>query len=530
MPLTPGGRAGRDALCLGVLVAIAGLVALRLGQDANYDLLNYHLYNPWAWLTGRYGFDLAPAQLQTFHNPLLDVPLYLMVDRGWRPQVITVVLAVPAGVGAYALLRLARLLFTGLDRRVALVATGSAAVIGVTGPNAVPMLGTTLNEWPGAALMAIAAALLARDMVAGRIRSPVLLAAGLLAGAASGLKLTAATYALGMAVALLLTQGLRRGPAAALLFSVGVAAGLALTLGPWMLVLHDLTGNPFFPYLTPLFPSAWLPEHWTLWKGFGPKTAVQWVTLPFDLLAPPVMYVSEMKYRDLRFPLVAALALVAGMAVLAARLARRPLATNAFAAVPRARKALCFGAVWFAVSFAIWAHLHAIHRYLLALEVLTGLAIVALLLVVTPARLRIAAMVATTLLVVATTQLPTWGRVPFGREFLTVEAPPLPEGALVAVVGGPMGYVLPMLRPDARYVSVFSNIMPVGWDWGLRREAQRLVDAHRGPFVSLSIHGEDAGPALASFGLAKSGSCDTIRSNLTTQTIDECALVRIAGR
>lgn len=93
-----------------------------------------------------------------------------------------------------------------------------------------------------------------------------------------------------------------------------------------------------------------------------------------------------------------------------------------------------------------------------------------------------------------------------------------------------MGYVLPMLRPDARYVSVFSNIMPVGWDWGLRREAQRLVDAHRGPFVSLSIHGEDAGPALASFGLAKSGSCDTIRSNLTTQTIDECALVRIAGR
>ncbi|MCL4761803.1 MAG: hypothetical protein KJ018_08485, partial [Burkholderiales bacterium] len=78
-------------------------------------------------------------------------------------------------------------------RRVALVATGSAAVIGVTGPNAVPMLGTTLNEWPGAALMAIAAALLARDMVAGRIRSPVLLAAGLLAGAASGLKLTAAT-------------------------------------------------------------------------------------------------------------------------------------------------------------------------------------------------------------------------------------------------------------------------------------------------------------------------------------------------
>ena len=63
------------AICAGLTL----LAVLHLGQDRNWDLANYHLYNPHALLGGRYGFDIAPAQLQTWHNPMLDVPLYLLM-------------------------------------------------------------------------------------------------------------------------------------------------------------------------------------------------------------------------------------------------------------------------------------------------------------------------------------------------------------------------------------------------------------------------------------------------------------------
>src|SRR5215470_11643374 len=55
------------------------LLAVLRGKDLNWDVLNYHFYNGYALLTGRLDQDLAPAQVQTFFNPLMDLPLYLAI-------------------------------------------------------------------------------------------------------------------------------------------------------------------------------------------------------------------------------------------------------------------------------------------------------------------------------------------------------------------------------------------------------------------------------------------------------------------
>ena len=68
--------AERRILLIGCLAA--GAVALFLGFALEWDLLNYHLYNPHALLHGRHAIDLAPAQMQTFLNPVLHVPGYLL--------------------------------------------------------------------------------------------------------------------------------------------------------------------------------------------------------------------------------------------------------------------------------------------------------------------------------------------------------------------------------------------------------------------------------------------------------------------
>ena len=55
-----------------------GLKAVAIGQDVNYDALNYHIYNAWAFLNGRSFTDLFPAGSQSLIDPLIDVPTYLL--------------------------------------------------------------------------------------------------------------------------------------------------------------------------------------------------------------------------------------------------------------------------------------------------------------------------------------------------------------------------------------------------------------------------------------------------------------------
>src|SRR5678815_4736525 len=55
-----------------------GLLAVLLGQTNSWDLRNYHLYDGWAFWTGRGDRDFAVAQLQTYFNPLLATFTYLL--------------------------------------------------------------------------------------------------------------------------------------------------------------------------------------------------------------------------------------------------------------------------------------------------------------------------------------------------------------------------------------------------------------------------------------------------------------------
>ena len=108
---TPRNPRFGDAALLAACVVVAGITSLFLGQDANWDLLNYHYYNPWAWWNGRiFTRDIAAAQLQTYHNALLDLPFYGMVAANWAPRVIVFVLAIPAGIAAFFLAKLLPLL------------------------------------------------------------------------------------------------------------------------------------------------------------------------------------------------------------------------------------------------------------------------------------------------------------------------------------------------------------------------------------------------------------------------------------
>ncbi|HKC15173.1 MAG TPA: hypothetical protein VKC11_00575, partial [Steroidobacteraceae bacterium] len=84
-----------------VASAACALLALALGQDANYDQQNYHFYAPYALLNNRILYDIFPAfSGPTFANPIPYLPFYWLA---WNapPMLIGALLGALYGL-AYA--------------------------------------------------------------------------------------------------------------------------------------------------------------------------------------------------------------------------------------------------------------------------------------------------------------------------------------------------------------------------------------------------------------------------------------------
>ena len=49
-----------------VLLLLGGCLSIYFGQDNNYDLRNYHLYNAWSLMNGHLNKDILAAGIQTY--------------------------------------------------------------------------------------------------------------------------------------------------------------------------------------------------------------------------------------------------------------------------------------------------------------------------------------------------------------------------------------------------------------------------------------------------------------------------------
>ncbi len=502
------------AVCgLAASIVLAGLASIALRQDSSWDLMNYHYYNAWAFVHDRHGIDWAPAQLQSFYSPFLDLPFYAMVAADVPPRVIAFTLAIPTGVAWYCFARITTTLFAPLDVVVRRRAIAAALALGVTAPMAVSLIGTTMNDWYVAALVLVAAWVIVRDPAPS---GATVLGAGLLVGVGAGLKLTGGIYAVGLVVALTASGGggwaarLRRGMVA----GVGITLAFALTAGPWMALMFERYGNPLFPYFNDVFRSPWADPVSFSATRFGPASWLEWPVFPFMLLWKLEGFVAEPEFRDARPALLYALALAA----LAFRGRGRAVVD------PRWRFLVAF----FMGSFVAWAVLYRIFRYLVPLELLGAAFIVLLVVRLTPPRRVTLVLASVLVLAVVTSKYPTWWRQRFESHFLSVQLPPVDAQALVLLVAAePMSYVLPSFPADARFVGLVSNFNDPWRNTRLQQTIAATIREHRGALYSLAMP-PDRGvgaEALAAMGLARS-ACAPIRTNLRASPLELCRLQR----
>ena len=503
-------RPGLSVAWLAICVPLGfGLLSLLVRQDYNWDLLNYHYYNPYAWLHGRRGVDIDAAMMPGGHlNPLLHLPLYLAIGV-LPPRLIGFLIGAAQGTNAILLFAIARSVLPPMppERRdlaamvLGLLGTLAAGNLGEIGT----MFGDNLLSLPVlAALLMLVAHAEPLAQATGPGALAVAAGSGVLLGLAAGLKPTMWVYGVGLGLACMtLPASPGRRVAVSCTMSLGAMAGCAVTGGFWMVELWQRYANPIFPFFNDWFRSPWAAADPHLSPRYLPKSWTEAATLAFRYPADSRL-VGEIRFVELRVPLLYALGLLASAAT-AWRVATGRLAGMARHDAGRSAMVLA----WLAGSYLAWASMFAIYRYLIALEMLAPLGAILLLdRLGFAGRWLVGAATALMIGTLAFMRVGGWGHVPWSSHHFSVEPPELTDAAhTVVVLPGvePVAFVAPFFPPEVRFIRISR------WDLdspaaptGMERMAYEAVTGHSGPSFALFRASERAvaAKALGRLGLA----------------------------
>jgi hypothetical protein len=511
-----------------------GVWSLLLGQDVNWDLRNYHWYNPYALLTGRAAMDGAPAGLQTWFAPYIEVGWFSLAQILPAP-IVGIIIGAVHSANFVLLFLLGTMLLpieSALGRGMMALLV---AVTGVCGAGVVTEFGTTTNDDTVSIGVLGSLCLVAhrwRFLLEGP-RSKALAqaaVAGLPIGLAVAGKLTMVPFAIGL-VAAFLVAPCRRARQASLVggFAAGIAVPTVLLLVPWLAYVWHWTGNPIFPYLNGIFHSPLVdPRSW--WQYQHQPASLT------DALLFPLHFVGvgrglmELSFRDWR--ILTAYVLVPTLLILAACLRQKGSGRE-----PTADRYLFAAMV---VAYALWVILFQHYRFILPLEMLSPL-MIAMAIGRLPL-LRWAMHVSTVLIMIlllGTSQAADYGHVPWRSRFVDVAVPALaqPAASLVLLLSHPTAYVIPSFPPSVRFLQLMPNFADSGdaaSPW--HRLMQGRIDAHRGDLFAIKEQGfslESSRARLASYGLALvEASCRPMPTNLAKwpgEVLVFCPVIRAAG-
>jgi hypothetical protein len=521
------------AVAVATICAGAGALSVALGADDNWDLLYYHFYAPYAYLHGRYLYDIGPAQSQGFLNPVADFLFYGLVSSvlNGAPRVVAFAMGAVHGINAVLVLAIAAQVLRPAAAWERGTLRGAALLMGVSGAGFVSLLGITTNDLVdsifvlGSLLCLLRVAAPAGD---GSTRRGFAWA-GLWAGVGVGLKYTGAIFLPGLGLVALAAAWRRRSVGDAIAFAAVATLGFLAVAGHHMLTLWQDFANPFFPLLNDIFRSPYYEPQAIRDTRFLPRDVGQLIAYPFYWAKTNIYLVTEMSFRDWRGA-IAYVAIAAAAPTLAApRLFARLRGSAAYTQV----RGLGLLVVFVVVSFVCWELAFGIYRYAVVLEMLTGVATMgALVRLIGDARARVAAGIAVLALAAATTVYLDWGRREYGDKYVEVRVPPLPANSVVLITTWePAAYFIPFAEPTARYLGIENNYLELSQTNRLAAEVKRIMRAPGPSKFVLNVGAfdrEKTDGLLAHFGLKLSARpCEPIASNLATAADEALSLCPI---
>jgi hypothetical protein len=504
---TPAPSSREWAVVAAVSVVACGAGAVALGQDVGFDVLNYHFYIGYAFLTGRLNQDIAPAGPASYFNPLVDVVHYLGMHY-LRPIVLTALLGALQGLNIVLLWRIARATL----RTHALWLAPLAALLGGVGQNGASLLGTmygdnTVSIPALAGLLAIVGA-----ERPGRRR---LFLGGAAGGAAVGLKLTMAAPHVGLTLLAGTVAWRERRFSLLAAFALGSLAGWGVTDGWWALEMWNRFGNPLFPFFNDLFQSPFFRSEFlrdTHWRASGP---LDWLLVPVHAALGQYEGLQQVRFRDPRL-LLASLTLGAWLVwyLSASRSLRSEEAPFRVLAM-----------YWLG-AYSAWFTVFHYYRYATLLELLAPVVALGFLEDLWPRRsLQSALALAAVLLL--TTSVSRWPRErEWSRFWFNPRLPALAErpGELILLPCPKSSFVVPFFPQDAGFIGLWHRKL---YGPAMTQAIKARIEQHEGPLLMLAPSPSEGSDAVLSLGLAIDLPCQEARfGRMQTLRFQVCPLNR----
>jgi hypothetical protein len=517
-------------LFLGLL---GGAVAsIFLGQDVNWDLQNYHFYTPHALLNHRYELDLMPAGIvQTYLNPLVYIIPYLLITT-FPPIWVGALQGMLHGANLVLVWAIARRVLSTVSdgsrsnhRGQRYIEYAAVTAVGVTAPIFLSVLGTSFAgatlSLPVLAAVLLAVPLVVEDEHSGhrhRRQSGRVLTAGLLVGAGAGLKLTGGVYVAALVLALVIALPRHLKGRLAALNIIGAMAGFVVTGGPWAWFIWSRLGSPVFPLFNRFFRSPYYLSANFSDTRWIPDSAAQALFYPFQWAAGghPT---TEVPFRDARFAIVSVLLVVTIPALwIWARRGRRMVTAESRRCV--------FLLTFFLAAYGIWIVQLAQRRFIVVLELISGIALAAFLRLILPAgRLRHIAVIVLCVIAVLTGQPANWGRLRWNDDWFGVRVPPglqTDSTLFVMANGEPDAFVIPFLPPSSRFVRL------AGLTELYRETYSEMIEHHQGPVRTLGAAGTSSAANAALVEIDRfvdTDSCEVLETRL--KPIQSCVVVQM---
>ncbi len=257
-----------------------------MGQDRSYDLAQYHWYNAYAFLNNRVETDFGVAGIQTYLNPLIDVPYYFL-NQHLSPRFVGWFFGFLHGLVFILSFLIIQNIYKNYKSTKKQNIYFLIALTGCLTPNFLAELGNSMGDNLTALLVLTSLAILLRFWSVKNIQTTkgfiAFCFASCLLGLSVGLKLTNAPFAIAYLFSLLLFHPSNSHNKIMYLVwaIVGMTMGVIITGGFWYFKMWVLFKNPVFPFFNSLFNTQIHLKTAVFGGSSYPTNFIEWVTWPF---------------------------------------------------------------------------------------------------------------------------------------------------------------------------------------------------------------------------------------------------------
>jgi hypothetical protein len=434
-----------------------------LGKDMASDTLSYHIYAGFSAVNDRFANDYFAAGIQSYFNPYIYVPFYLLIRSGLSSLEISSALAIAHSVMLWLTYELAVSACPSGDRRERLIFGLSGVALALVNPILLQQMGSAFADITTGELVLAGWLLLALA-----VRAPStsqIIGAGLLCGVATGLKLTNAVHAIaGFAALTMLPLPPRGRIRQGLAYGISLGLGFLVIAAPWSYRLERRFGNPFFPMLNNVFRSPEFTTETGRAARFIPDSFAEALWRPFAMIDPVSMVHEELRAPDPRYAVLVILIAAFFCRWLWRRRASSP-SPPAAGADPASTRALTALACGLAVDWATWLSASGNSRYFLPMSSVAAVVVVGLLYRLFAAQPRARNYILAGILGVQGVQLwmgtdYRWNQVPWDGHWINISVPAKlkSEPNLYLTMGTPTNsFIAPYLDSGSGLISFFGH-------------------------------------------------------------------------